>query len=143
MKGEVFELLLEFHSITARGRRRKDADKVEKYAKQVLVDMQKRLPGIGSEMRLQVDHLVDALKQHRQTLRCIVGVNSGLVEYKKHCASKVKPCVFEAVEIAIKGESVNGACRMTGAHNNSVSSIIRRVNRWVSYAEELAEMENV
>ena len=137
MDKKVFDVGLAFHLALIRA---KPLDGTVEYARQILVDGDKKLVGIGSQNRSKANSLASKIKDRVNALLAYDGA-SWTVKcelYKSNNSRTPKQGVFDAVKQLNETNCIIfKAATDNGVNFTSVDVLNTRMKRWEEFANEL------
>lgn len=144
MKTEVFELTLEFYLSTKSGPSVNSETKLQ--ARNILVNGDKRLSGIGSELRKKAQKLADSVTVAHSTLLTWDKCGDDTCKYTAYTSKSIKKPSRGAFDATL--DVINTGVTMTQAANThninamSVKVMKPRIEKYISYAERLKKLSD-
>jgi len=144
MRDKVFDLALEFYLSTKSGPKVNNDTKLQ--AKNILVYGDKRLSGIGAELRKKAQKLADSVIQAHETMMLWNSCKDGIGVYDLYTAKSIKKPsqgAFDAAwDVIHTGVSIHQAAVAHKVNYQSIKVLKPRIEKYISFAERLNKLQN-
>lgn len=144
MKAEVYKLALEFYLSTKSGPSVNEEAKLQ--ARNILVNGDKRLSGIGAELRKKAQKLADSVIASHCTLLSWDKCHGDTCKFEAYTAKSIKKPsrgAFDAtLDVITGGVSIHQAAVAHKVNYQSIKVMKPRIEKYISYAERLKKLSD-